>query len=626
MKTLPLSGVLVELHASLIRTCVPFHHAKASWYSDPQSVGQPSSGSQPLTCEVPNILECLRSHPVTVFFGLLHTLAFVIGVPVLAEERVVLSVETVAGKAKATWDSGAVIAALELLDRGIHDHPEAPVLHKLRGDILSTFRDSQEAVQAYDQALAADPTALDTHWAKWGVLVRWGREDEAISELQSIAQIEASNPLIHWRLALELRKLDRLEESLESYKRAVELMPGLLGWRLALARARFDVLDYAGADAALHYVLQHVTPGSPLELPAKNQLAQLYESMDRGRRFKRVLTPEATADQLKEWASLRSDAWKLFEAGRYQEVEPVYRKLLELNPSDPVATQQLGLTLMQLNRCEEALDVFGNMSNLNPKEEDFADTTYRMGQCYVELERWEDAFVHFQILYDAAVEFEEANKGIAFPAGTRVLAKDKIARWLEKVKPHVPELVKLKEEEAKREKELRARTLARSEEAFFAKAIEKVKPQKTLDAGVAIAGRDADFSWFRYVIPSSKVVRDDFPTGAHEFIPLNPSDTFPSTQSEIYLVFKLLSDSFEAVLLTARCAPETREMTEDPQTTVQDRVMTAMNDRSGYFLLTPPKTGWTPGYYRCGLFAGEQTSAYSYVDEVRFRIVGPSRP
>ncbi|MGE0470984.1 MAG: tetratricopeptide repeat protein [Nitrospira sp.] len=574
--------------------------------------------------EKQTIFESFRSYPGAGCFVLLLVLLRATGIPSFADASVALSVEKVAEEAKATWDSGAVIAALELLDQGIQDHPHAPALQKLRGDILSTFRDPQEAVQAYDRALAAEPTLLDAHWAKWGVLVRWGREGEAILELRSIAQIEANNPLIHWRLALELRKLDRLEESLESYKRAVRLMPELLGWRLALARARFDVLDYAGADADLQHVLQHLAPGSPLELPAKNQLAQLYESMDRGRRFKPVLTPEATADQLKEWASLRSDAWKLFEAGRYQEVEPVYRKLLALNPSDPVATQQLGLTLMQLNRCEEAIDVFGNMSNLNPKEEEFADTTYRMGQCYVELERWEDAFVHFQILYDAAVEFEEANKGIAFPAGTRVLAKDKIARWLDKVKPHVPELVKLKEAEAKREKEVNARALARTEDALFAKAIEKAKPQRTLDAGVAIAGRDADFSWFRYVIPAGKVLRDDFPTGAHEFIPLNPSDTFPSTQSEIYLVFRLVSDSFEAVPLTARCFPETREMTEDPQTTVQDRVMTAMNDRSGYFLLTPPKTGWTPGFYRCGLFAGEQTSAYSYVDEVRFRIVEPT--
>lgn len=552
--------------------------------------------------------------------------AFSTGGHARAEDEVPLSVEQIAEQAKTEWDSGAVTAAIELLDQGIQDHPEAPVLHKLRGDILSTVRDPREAGQAYDRALAAEPTAVDVHWAKWGLLVRWGRGDDAIAELQHIARIETNNPLIHWRLALELRKLDRLEESLESFKRAVELKPNLLGWRLALARARFDVLDYSGADADLQYVLQHVTAGSPLELPAKNQLAQIYESMDRGRRFKRVLTPDATADQLKEWASLRADAWKLFEAGHYNEVEPLYRKLLDLNPSDTVATYQLGLALMQLDRCEEALDVFGNMSNLHPKEDDYADTIYRMGQCYVELERWEEAFMHFQILYDAAVEFEEANKGIAFPAGTRVLSKDKIARWLEKVKPHVPELVRQKEEEANREKELRGRTPALSEPAFYAKAIEKVKPQKTLEAGAAIAGRDADFSWFRYVIPAGKVLRDDFPTGAHEFIPLNPGDTFPSTQSEIYLVFKLVSDSFDAVPLTARCSSETSEMTEDPQTTVQDRVMTAMNDRSGYFLLTPPKTGWKQGFYRCGLFAGEQTSAYSYVDEVRFRIVEASLP
>ena len=543
----------------------------------------------------------------------------------VAEDGPKLSVERLAEEARVAWDSGAVTAGLELLDQGIQDNPDASALHKFRGDILSTVRDPREALQAYDRALAAEPMAVDVHWAKWGLLVRWGRAHEAIAELQSIARIEVTNPLVHWRLALELRKVDRLEESLESYKRAVELMPDLLGWRLALARARFDVLDYVGADADLQYVLQHVTPGSPLELPARNQLAQLYESMDRGRRFKRVLTPDATADQLKEWASLRSDAWKLFEAGQYKEVEPVYRKLLDLNPSDPVATYQLGLTLMQLDRCEEAVDVFGNMSNLNPKEDDYADTLYRMGQCYVELERWEEALMHFQILYDAAVEFEEANKGIALPAGTRVLAKDKIARWLDKVRPHVPELVQQKAEEAKREKELRARAPVLSEEAFFAKAIEKVKPEKTLETGVAIAGRDADFSWFRYVIPAGKVVRDDFPTGAHEFMPLNPGDTFPTTQSEIYLVFRLLSDSFEAVPLAARCSPETREMTEDLQATVQDRVMTTLNDRSGYFLLTAPKSGWSPAYYRCGLFAGEEASAYSYVDEVRFRIVEPQR-
>ena len=157
----------------------------------------------------------------------------------------------------------------------------------------------------------------------------------------------------------------------------------------------------------------------------------------------------------------------------------------------------------------------------------------------------------------------------------------------------------------------------------YIQAAEQVKPQRVLDTDAALMGRDADFSWFRFVIPASEVSRDDFPTGAHEFVPLNPGDTFLITQAEIYLVFGLVAASYDAVPLTARCALETSEITAGPVTSIQDQVLASTNDQSGYFMLPPPKNGWTPGLYRCGLYAGEQTSAYSHVDEVRFRIIYP---
>jgi len=279
---------------------------------------------------------------------------------------------------------------------------------------------------------------------------------------------------------------------------------------------------------------------------------------------------------------------------------------------------------MQLGRCEEALAVFGNLSNLNPNEENYADATFRMGQCFVELERWEEAFVHFQTLYDAAVEFEEANKHIAVPAGTRVLSKEKLARWLDEVRPHIPELATL-EVEAAGAADMADSPAAASTElteaALYAKAVERVKPQNTLDTGTALLGRDSDFSWFRYVIPAGKVARDDFPTGAHNFVPLNSGDTFPTTQAEIYLVFGLVSASYDAVSLAARCFLERHESHDDQPPVVQDRVMTATNDQSGYFMLARPKTGWITGRYRCGLFVGEDASAYTVADEVRFQIV-----
>ncbi|MCP9439896.1 MAG: tetratricopeptide repeat protein [Nitrospira sp.] len=554
-------------------------------------------------------------------------LASLIGVEGAAQEPIGPSEEQIAQDVRVVWDSGAVLSALELLDQGMGALPQSPILHKLRGDILAAFRGPQEAVREYDLALAADPVSLATRWAKWSVLVWWGQAEAAIRELRQIVQLDGDNPLVHLKLAQELRKADHLEESVESYRRAVELAPDLLDWRLALARARFDVLDYAGAEAELRSVLELAPPRSPLELSAKNQLAQLHESMDRGRRFTPVLTPGTTAAQLKEWASLRADAWRLFAAGRYREAEPLYRRLLVLNDRDPLAAYHLGITLMQLRRCEEALTVFGKVVHLDANEEHSADAMFRMGQCLVELKRWDEAFIHFQVLYNAAVEFEEANKDVALPGGMLVLSKEKLASWLERVRPHLSEEARREMESMKAARPQDADlTHEAEEEALYAKAVEQVEPQNAMGDGVSLMGRDADFSWFRFVIPAGKVVRDDFPTGAHDFIPLNAGDTFPATQSEIYLVFGLVSPSYDAVSLAARCSIELGEGRQGSDVIAQDQVMTATNDQSGYFMLTPPQGGWPLGLYRCGLFAGERANAYTLVDEARFRIVDRSQP
>jgi tetratricopeptide (TPR) repeat protein len=397
-------------------------------------------------------------------------------------------------------------------------------------------------------------------------------------------------------------------------------------WRLALARARFDVLDYEGAASDVQYVLDHIPDGSPLELPA-NTLVTVFHghSQDRGRRYDPVFSSkDITPDQLKEWALMRADAWRMFVAGRYGEAEPMYRKLLELNPHDPSATHQFGLTLMQLGKCEEALPVFGKISDLDPSEDQYTDIVFRMGQCLVELERWEEAFLHFHQLYEKAVLFELQNKDSALPPGTRVLDQKKIMRWLDKVRPHVPaELAALQngsELEAMAAQHPATPNAAPTKEELD-EVLKRAKPEQALDTGGTLAGRDADFSWFRFVIPAAKVTRDDLPTGQHDFIPLYPSDSFPPTQQEIYLVFRLVSDSYDSVPLATQCFLETSEAMGQARVIAQDQVLMAMSDQSGYFRLAAPERGWTPGLYRCGLFAGERTSAYTQADEVRFRII-----
>ena len=103
---------------------------------------------------------------------------------------------------------------------------------------------------------------------------------------------------------------------------------------------------------------------------------------------------------------------------------------------------------------------------------------------------------------------------LQLPPDTRVFDKKKISRWIEKVRPHVPELAKLSDHEACRPRLFRRSFSCRivsPEEELYARAAERFKPQETLDKRASLIGRDADFSWFRFVIPASKVVRDDFP-------------------------------------------------------------------------------------------------------------------
>ena len=87
-----------------------------------------------------------------------------------------------------------------------------------------------------------------------------------------------------------------------------------------------------------------------------------------------------------------------------------------------------------------------------------------------------------------------------------------LTQWLDKVRLHVPEFAKEVEAEAEaaaaaangRLRPRRPRKLN-----WRRKPSKHLKPQNTLDAAASLVGRDADFAWFRFVIPAQRVMRDD---------------------------------------------------------------------------------------------------------------------
>ena len=560
--------------------------------------------------------------------GMVFLMALYAGTVVFAYDQGMMSEEEV-NQARAAWMNGSANEALNILDQEILNFPKYSLLQKLRGDILTTIRRNQEALKAYDAVLEREPDSLGVRWAKWSVLTRSGEGDLAIVELQHIGQRSPQNPLAHLRLAQEFRKLDRLEESVESYRQAVLLAPGLPGWRLSLARALFDILDYEGARKEVEGVLQNVPKGSQVEAAARNLLMVVYgATKERGRRFQPIFSPEGTGADLKRWALIRNKAWKLFTAGRYEEAEPVFREILILKPSDQRAAYDLGRTLMKLDRNQEAIDFLQMGIDLGASSEVYLDSIFRIGQCLVKLERWPEALIHFELLQEVGAaprasseETQESTDDPPIVAGAPVLDMQKVAHLLEKVQAHLPntKTSTVAPSPVSPDSGIPDLPLVQTEE-LPTRSLEGFEP---VHSRASLMGRDADFSWFRFVIPAKMVMRDDLLMGAHEFIPIDPGDTFLVTQQEIYLVFGLVTPSYDEIPLTAKCFLETSEISSGQAALAQDRVVMSMNDQSGYFRVQVSPEGWKPGLYRCGLFVGDEASAYNLSDEVRFRIVAP---
>ena len=569
------------------------------------------------------------------------------GTFVFAQGHEIESEDAVVDRATEAWIDGSSPHALDILEQGLREHSHSLALRKLRGDILTTTRRNQEALDDYEAILKETPESLAVRWAKWSVLTRLGNGDLAISELERIAQSVPDNPLVPLRLAQELRKLDRLEESVQWHQKAVELVPQMSGWRLNMARAQFDVLQYDDARKAVQHVLQTEPRGSPVEMAARNLLMITYgATKERGRRHQPIFSPDGSAEERKRWGLIRHQGWEHFAKGRYQEAEPILRELLILKPTDHRVTYELGSTLMELGQHEEAVNLLQKSIELGPTSgsfsEIFLDSIFRIGQSLVALERWEEALLHFEILQEiATVPPESLNaappkgnepatidpgsgENIDVPTATpsgKIIDNEKLAYWLEKVWQHIPKPEKPIQDA---NETLPAADPTEVPPDYYTNlAAKKFKPDELFHTRASLMGRDADFSWFRFVIPAGRVMRDDLQVGNHEFIPIDPNDTFLTTQQEIYLVFALVTPSYDAIPLTAECYLETSKITWGEAPLVQDQVVMSTNEQSGYFVLSSPESEWTPGLYRCGLFVGDTVSAYTQSDEVRFRILEP---
>ncbi|WP_187299278.1 tetratricopeptide repeat protein [Nitrospira moscoviensis] len=522
------------------------------------------------------------------------------------------------------WQQGRSKDIADRFDEALRIVPNDYRVHKAYGDFLTANRRNQEALAAYRRAAELAPNALDVHWAMWSLFDRMGDQNRAILGLQEVARLDPENPLARLRLAKALRNVDRLEESADSFRRATELDPDHLAYRLPYARALYDVLRYEQARREVETVLARAPKASPEAAAAQNLLGLVRgDSSDKGRRAvtnQNIAIPGVDmAMRGKRWALTRDKAWQLMRAERHTEAEPALREVLAIMPEDYKIHYDLGLTLMELGRYEEAIAAFRAGIRVSRFGEWYPDSLYRIGLCQVKLGRWQEAVSRFERVLEIQNWQKEEGYGMTFPDVNAVQAALDDARRrisASETTAVVPAA------------ELTIELMRPRSETDPAPALDSSMPlPEAIPLPTQVAPLEVGYAqgWFRQMIPARGVVQDDLPTGLQEFIPIAPTDTFAPDDPEIIIVFTLTSVPSDEIILNTRWMAERAERELSNTLIGTDTAMLTLNDKSGYVRLKRPQDGWPIGVYRVDFYLGDQVDAYTHTAEARFRVVAAAQ-
>ena len=137
----------------------------------------------------------------------------------------------------------------------------------LLGLALALIGRQDDALVAFDRALALNPRYVEAHLNRAVLLNGMGREDEARVGFATAERLgrpdESGFPAMvanrlanaHAELAREYRDAGSLDEAILQLERALELRPGFADVRLALARALLERGHHADAGSQLDVVL-----------------------------------------------------------------------------------------------------------------------------------------------------------------------------------------------------------------------------------------------------------------------------------------------------------------------------------------------------------------------------------
>lgn len=233
--------------------------------------------------------------------------------------------------------------------------PRNPEVLRVLADVALALRDLPTAGERLEQAIAHHPPPAPTAWhhALGEIRTLQGKLDQAIPAFQ-MALAQSPEAVETWRwLARVFRKVGHVTAATQAWRQVVALAPDDWLARNDLGTSLMEARDFEKAETAFQEALARATDDEPLILVNRARLRART-----GRRAKAIVALQACLERHPNYAAgypvLGS---MLLDDQRFDEAIAAFRRGLAATPNDATVTCALGRALLESGAAAEALAI-----------------------------------------------------------------------------------------------------------------------------------------------------------------------------------------------------------------------------------------------------------------------------
>lgn len=280
------------------------------------------------------------------------------------------------GAALALYDAAGALSrqntpetSMVLGQLGLHLQPKFPALQMLVADLMESLDRREQANRMY---ASVDPESPLSRQARLNIalnLNRMDRRDEAVKQLQALADEYADDPEPLVDLGDILRSHKEFDEAVAAYDGAFSRIPELKPhhWRLLYARgiALERAKQWPRAEKDFLRALE-LEPNQPFVL---NYLGYSWIEQNQNLDEAQTMIRKAVEQRPDDGYIVDSLGWAYYQLGKYEDAVTELERAVELRPEDAVINDHLGDAYWAVGRTREARYQWIGALDLHPDPE-----------------------------------------------------------------------------------------------------------------------------------------------------------------------------------------------------------------------------------------------------------------